>query len=111
MTLPWHQNAFAKLKQMIDQNHLPHALLITGMPRIGKFELMQQLVGVLINNDKTIRKDNAQQELDTSVLIRRSNYLNMIYCRAGEIINPCLCCLIISWTNMNTLTTRDNRYR
>jgi DNA polymerase-3 subunit delta' len=73
MTLPWHQNAFAKLKQMIDQNHLPHALLITGMPQIGKFELMQQLVGVLINNDKTI--------------------------------------LIISRTNMNTLTTRDNRYR
>lgn len=87
MTLPWHQNAFAKLKQMIDQNHLPHALLITGMSRIGKFELMQQLVGVLINNDKTIDKDNVRQELDTSVLIRRSNYLNMIYCRAGE-INP-----------------------
>lgn len=87
MTLPWHQNAFAKLKQMIDQNHLPHALLITGMPQIGKFELMQQLVGVLINNDKTIKKDDVRQDLDTSVLIRRSNYLNMIYCRGGE-INP-----------------------
>jgi DNA polymerase-3 subunit delta' len=72
---------------MIDQNHLPHALLITGMPQIGKFELMQQLVGVLINNDKTIKKDDVRQDLDTSVLIRRSNYLNMIYCRGGE-INP-----------------------
>ncbi len=87
MTLPWHQNAFTKLKQMIEQNHLPHALLITGMPQMGKFELMQQLVGTLINNDKIIRKDNVRQDLDIPVLIRRSNYINMVYCRAGE-INP-----------------------
>ncbi|OIR24033.1 hypothetical protein [Bathymodiolus thermophilus thioautotrophic gill symbiont] len=85
--LPWHKNAFATLKQMIDQNHLPHALLITGMPQIGKFELMQQLVGTLINDDEIIRKDNIRQDLDMPVLIRRSNYLNMIYCRAGE-LNP-----------------------
>ncbi|CAC9606560.1 DNA polymerase III delta prime subunit (EC 2.7.7.7) [uncultured Gammaproteobacteria bacterium] len=87
MTLPWHQNAFAILKQMIDQNHLPHALLITGVSQIGKFELMQQLVGTLINDDEIIRKDNIRQDLDIPVLIRRSNYLNMIYCRAGE-LNP-----------------------
>jgi DNA polymerase-3 subunit delta' len=28
-----------------------------------------------------------RQDLDIPVLIRRSNYLNMIYCRAGE-LNP-----------------------
>lgn len=86
-TLPWHKNAFAKLQQMIMQNHLPHALLITGMPRIGKFELMQQLIGTLLNDDKIIRKDNIRENLNYPVLIRRSNYLNMIYCRANE-INP-----------------------
>ncbi|SMN14244.1 DNA polymerase III delta prime subunit [uncultured Candidatus Thioglobus sp.] len=87
MTLPWHQDAFAKLKQMIDQNHLPHALLITGVSRIGKFELMQQLVDTLLNDEEIIRKDDVQQDLDNAVLIRRSHYTNMIYCRAGE-INP-----------------------
>jgi DNA polymerase-3 subunit delta' len=41
----------------------------------------------LINDDEIIRKDNIRQDLDIPVLIRRSNYLNMIYCRAGE-LNP-----------------------
>lgn len=85
--LPWHQTAFAKLQQMIEQNHLPHALLITGMPQMGKFELMQQLVGTLLNDDEIIRRDNVKEDFDHPVLIRRSNYANMIYCRAGE-INP-----------------------
>ena len=85
MNLPWHDQALVKLQQMIDQNHLPHALLITGNEKIGKFEFMQQLVGVLLNDDAVIRKDNILQELDHPVLIRRSNYPNMIYCRSGEI--------------------------
>lgn len=86
MILPWHQNAFNKLKQMVDQNHLPHALLITGAENMGKFELMQTLVGLLIGDDEKICKDNARKDLDMPVLIRRSNYQNMLYCRAGEIV-------------------------
>ena len=85
MNLPWHDQALAKLTQMVDQNHLPHALLITGVQQIGKFELMQQLVGILLNDDALIRQDNIRDELDHAVLIRRSNYPNLIYCRAGEI--------------------------
>ncbi|MBT3276784.1 MAG: DNA polymerase III subunit delta' [Candidatus Thioglobus sp.] len=85
MNLPWHDQALSKLQKMIDQNHLPHALLMTGAEQIGKFELMQQLVGILLKDDALIRKDNILQELDHPVLIRRSSYTNMIYCRSGEI--------------------------
>jgi DNA polymerase-3 subunit delta' len=85
MNLPWHNQALSKLQKMIDQNHFPHALLITGSEKIGKFELMQQLVGMLLNDDAIIRRDNIREDLDNPVLIRRSNYTNMIYCRAGEI--------------------------
>ncbi len=85
MNLPWHDLALSKLQKMIDQNHLPHALLITGVEKIGKFELMQQLVGILLNDDEIIRRDNILEDMDHPVLIRRSNYTNMIYCRAGEI--------------------------
>lgn len=85
MNLPWHELALSKLQKMIDQNHLPHALLITGVEKIGKFELMQQLVGILLNDDEIIRRDNILEDMDHPVLIRRSNYTNMIYCRAGEI--------------------------
>jgi len=90
MILPWHKKPFAKLKQMIDQNHLPHALLITGSEQMGKFELMQQLVKTLLCEEETcdqcvlcraISKDNPKQALDDSVLIRRSHYPNMVYCR------------------------------
>lgn len=83
--LPWHQNAFAKLKGMMAQNHLPHALLITGVEGIGKFALMQNLVGALIDDDAKIRKDNAREDLDKPALIRRSNYTNLIYMRANEL--------------------------
>lgn len=83
--LPWHKTAFTKLKQMITQNRLPHALLITGADKIGKFELMQSLVGFLIDDDEKIRQDNAKENLDYPVLIRRSNYQNLIYIRANEI--------------------------
>ncbi|MBC8493205.1 MAG: DNA polymerase III subunit delta' [Candidatus Thioglobus sp.] len=85
MNLPWHDQALSKLQKMIDQNHLPHALLITGGEKMGKFELMQQLVGILLNDDSVIRRDNIREDLDHPVLIRRSNYTNLIYCRAGEI--------------------------
>lgn len=85
MNLPWHDQALSKLQKMVDLNHLPHALLITGVEKIGKFELMQQLVGLLLKDDSIIRRDNILEELDHPVLIRRSNYTNMIYCRAGEI--------------------------
>ncbi|MBE8189571.1 MAG: DNA polymerase III subunit delta' [Candidatus Thioglobus sp.] len=82
--LPWHKTAFAKLQGMIAQNHLPHALLITGDKNIGKFELMQNLVGVLIGDDEKIRADNVLENADMTALIRRSKYENLVYIRAGE---------------------------
>ena len=43
MNLPWHDLALSKLQKMIDQNHLPHALLITGVEKIGKFDQCEYL--------------------------------------------------------------------
>ena len=82
MILPWHQSAFLELRKMIDQNHLPHALLITGVEKIGKFELAEQLIQTLLcKNDscgecsycRAIKKDNPRELLDHSTLIRRSH--------------------------------------
>ena len=90
MTLPWHQNAFAKLKQMLEQNHLPHALLITGPEKIGKLELALGFIQTLLcanqscgecQHCRKLAKDDPRCDLDQPVLIRRSNYPNMIYCR------------------------------
>ena len=91
MILPWHQSAFSELRKMIDQNHLPHALLITGVEKIGKFELSEQLIQTLLCKDnscgecsycRAIKKDNPRELLDHSTLIRRSHYPNLIYCCA-----------------------------
>lgn len=84
MILPWHQSAFQKLEAMVDQNHLPHALLISGAQQIGKFELAQQLI-LKLTGDKRILDDNAKHALETPASIRRSHYPNLIYCRDGEI--------------------------
>ena len=90
MNLPWHQSAHKKINKMIDQNHLPHALLITGVQNIGKLEFSQNLIQrLLCSNDSCgncevclyIMKDNPSSALEHSVFIRRSHYPNLIYCR------------------------------
>ena len=90
MIFPWHKSAYSKLKKMIDQNHFPHALLITGVEKIGKFELAQKLIQTLLCTDSScgkcvtclaLMKDEPTADLDDSVLIRRSHYPNLIYCR------------------------------
>ena len=89
MILTWHLSAFLELRKMIEQNVLPHALLITGVEKIGKFELSEQLIQTLLcKNDscgecsycRAIKKDNPRELLDYSTLIRRSHYPNLIYC-------------------------------
>ena len=85
MILPWHEKAFSKLKRMIDNNHLPHALLITGSEGIGKLQLAQELIKTLVDDSGKILNDNVAEELDVPTLIRRSNYENLIYCKSGEI--------------------------
>lgn len=91
MNLPWHSSAHKKINKMIDQNHLPHALLITGVQKIGKFEFAQTLIQKLLCKDSfcgncavclSLTKDEPNANLEHSVLIRRSHYPNLIYCRA-----------------------------
>ena len=91
MILPWHQKASEKLDKMIEQNHLPHALLITGVEKIGKFDFTQNIIQRLLCNNsscgeceicKALNNDDPKIELDYGALIRRSHYPNLIYCRA-----------------------------
>ncbi|MFT7466241.1 MAG: DNA polymerase-3 subunit delta' [Brevundimonas sp.] len=90
MMLPWHRSAHTKINKMIDQNHLPHALLITGVQKIGKFEFAQTLIQKLLCKESScgkclaclsLVKDQPNVNLEHSVLIRRSHYPNLIYCR------------------------------
>ena len=90
MILPWQKNASDKLDKMVQQNHLPHALLITGVERIGKLNLTQNFIQKLLCHDSScgicelcqaIKKDHPGDEIGHSVLIRRSHYQNLIYCR------------------------------
>jgi len=91
MILPWHRSAYTKINKMIDQNHLPHALLITGVQKIGKFEFAQTLIQKLLCKESScgkcgtclsLMKDKPNANLEHSALIRRSHYPNLIYCRA-----------------------------
>jgi DNA polymerase-3 subunit delta' len=90
MTLPWHSSAHKKIDKMINQNHLPHALLITGVQKIGKFEFSQTLIQQLLCKESScgkcsiclsLIKDEPNADLENHVLIRRSHFPNLIYCR------------------------------
>ena len=91
MMFPWHKKAIEKLDKMIEQKLLPHALLISGVKKIGKFDFTQNLIQKLLCADSScdhceicnaLNNDDPISELDHSVSIRRSHYPNLIYCRA-----------------------------
>ena len=48
MIPPWQKSASDKLDKMVQQNHLPHALLITGVDKIGKLNLTQNFIQKLL---------------------------------------------------------------
>jgi DNA polymerase-3 subunit delta' len=45
---PWHQNSWDKIVSARDKNHLPHALLISGMDGTGKVDFAKKLVTSLL---------------------------------------------------------------
>lgn len=46
--LPWHADAWARLQAQILRQALPHALLISGLPGLGKRRLAEQLAAALL---------------------------------------------------------------
>ena len=85
MIYPWHQKPFEVVNKMIQQDHLPHALMITGSEGMGKFEFAMQLIEKLTGYQDLNVKDNAKLDLEQPTLLRRSFYQNLIYCRDSEI--------------------------
>ncbi len=45
---PWHQGSWAKFVNARSQNHLPHALLISGMEGTGKLDFARKIVTSLL---------------------------------------------------------------
>lgn len=47
---PWHRQIFTQLAGQLEAGKLPHALLFSGNPGLGKLALAQQLAGTLLCN-------------------------------------------------------------
>jgi DNA polymerase-3 subunit delta' len=80
---PWMNDAFAQIKAMKDNDKMPHALLITGDKKIGKQFFAKQVVQTFVEGDEIIEQldqDNPNEMDEKELLIRRSNYQNLIYC-------------------------------
>jgi len=45
---PWQQNQWQQLNQMIQQQRLPHALIVGGVPGLGKFTFVKALAATLL---------------------------------------------------------------
>ena len=52
-TLPWHQPLIEQFTSMLAAGRLPHALLISGKPGLGKLELARQLAAMLLCGNRT----------------------------------------------------------
>lgn len=51
---PWHDQIWQQLGTNIRENHLPHALLFTGIRGLGKFALALRLAHFLLCNNPTV---------------------------------------------------------
>ena len=59
--LPWHDQAWSRLLQARADDRLPHALLITGIPGVGKAVLARHLAHVLVCTSPTDSGDPCGQ--------------------------------------------------
>jgi DNA polymerase-3 subunit delta' len=50
--LPWHTQIFSQLAGQVEAGKLPHALLFSGVPGLGKLALAQQLAAMLLCSDR-----------------------------------------------------------
>ena len=83
MTYPWMNEALAQIKMMKTNNKMPHALLVTGERKIGKQIFAQEIVKKFVDNTQVselLEQDNPNKMDEKELLIRRSNYQNLIYC-------------------------------
>ena len=54
---PWQQDQWLQLQNMIQQQHFPHALIVGGVPGLGKLTFVNTLVAALLCQNKI--NDNA----------------------------------------------------
>ena len=47
-TYPWHQDQWHQVSQMMRQKRLPHALIIGGVPGLGKLTFAKRLAAALL---------------------------------------------------------------
>ncbi|SFV67789.1 DNA polymerase III delta prime subunit [hydrothermal vent metagenome] len=82
MNYPWLEKPFEQIKKMQDNSHLPHAILITGSKNIGKQVFAKEVIKYVLGekNAKLVDKDFPNEKGDKDLLIRHSNYQNLIYC-------------------------------
>lgn len=59
--LPWHDLAWSRLQQALADDRLPHALLVTGVPGVGKALLAQHLAHALVCISPTPDRDPCGQ--------------------------------------------------
>ncbi|MCO4837849.1 MAG: DNA polymerase III subunit delta' [Oceanospirillaceae bacterium] len=49
---PWQTQQWSQLQKMIQQQHLPHALIVGGVPGLGKLSFVNALVATLLCQNK-----------------------------------------------------------
>lgn len=59
LEFPWHQSCWDQFIQARTQNHLPHAILLTGEEGIGKFSLAQRMAKSLMCIDNVSNPSDA----------------------------------------------------
>jgi DNA polymerase-3 subunit delta' len=77
---PWIQQSLQEFNMLVQQDRMPHALIIYGNKHIGKLELAQHIVteitGVDVGGDNLVVDDTT-----TNILIRNSQYKGLVYCQ------------------------------
>ncbi len=106
MIFPWQHKVWQSLWQAVSANRLPHALLLTGMPGIGKSQFAERFTAALLCAQSTETNPNTECDCKPCRLVKQHAHPNVLRIepeKAGAAIKVDQIREITEFTNQTSL--------
>ncbi|BBB29311.1 DNA polymerase III subunit delta' [Neptunomonas japonica] len=106
---PWFEEQWQRVLRLHNDNHLPHALLLSGMPGIGKARLAESIAGyVMCHQPQT---NSACGQCRSCVLLNSSGHPDLYFLRPEEKGKPIKVDQVRQLTEFMHNTAQQGGYR
>lgn len=106
---PWFEDQWQRVLRLHNGNHLPHALLLSGMPGIGKACLAEAIAGYVMCHQPLA--DSACGTCRSCVLLNSSGHPDLYFLRPEELGKPIKVDQVRQLTEFMHNTAQQGGYR